>query len=103
MKKNKKHSKKSNSAKELELCIKVAAAIISEYTAVDRSLDYDRKEILAFAEAAARLGRVARNDEHLAELIVGLDFEMVQETVHLDKRGTGLLKRVLKGRVPDAD
>ena len=103
MKQSKKRSKKSNAAKGLELSVKVAAVIIGEYTEIAHNLGYNRKEISAFAEAASRLGQIARNEKHLAELLDALDYQMVQERVHLDKRGTGLLKRVLKGGVPDVD
>jgi hypothetical protein len=103
MKKGKNRSKKSNAAKGLELCIKVVAVIIREYTEIARNLGYDWKEISAFAEAAARLGQIARDEEHLTELLDALDYEMIQELVPLDKRGTRFLKRVLRGSLPDID
>jgi hypothetical protein len=99
----KKGSNKSNAAKGLELCIKVAAVIIGEYTFIAHNLRYSRKEISAFAEAAARLGQIARDEKHLAEFLDALDYEMIQELVPLDKRGTQLLKRVLRGSLPEID
>jgi hypothetical protein len=103
MGKGKNRSKKSNAAKGLELCIKVVAVIIREYTEIALNLGYDRKEISAFAEAATRLGQIARDEEHLAELLDALDYEMVEQKVPLNKRGTRLLKRVLRGLLPDVD
>jgi hypothetical protein len=94
---------KSNAAKGLELCIKVVAVILTEYTEIARNLGYSRKEILAFAKAAARLGQIARGEKHLAELLVALDYEMIHDLVPLEKRGTQLLKRVLRGSLPDID
>jgi hypothetical protein len=95
--------KDSNAAKARELCIKAMAVIIGEYTEIAQNLGYNRKEISAFAEAVARLGEKARNEKHLAELIEALDNEMVQQSVPLNKRGTQLLKRVLKASLSDGD
>jgi hypothetical protein len=103
MRKRKNGSKKSNAAKGLELCIKVVAVIIEDYTEIARVLGYDRKEIRAYAEAAARLGQIARSGKHLAELLYALDCELEDQRVPLDERGTGLLKRVSRGRLPDVD
>lgn len=103
MKTRTKNSKKSNAPKARELCIKAVAVIIGEYTGIARNLDYNRKEISAFAEAVARLGEKARNEKHLAGLIDALDDEMVQQWVPLNKRGTQLLKRVVTGSLPDGD
>lgn len=89
-------SRKSSTAKALELCIKVVAVIIEEYTLVANDLGYNRKEILAFAEAVARLGEKARSEKHLAELIDRLDDEMLQQRVPRDQWGTQLLNRVVK-------
>ena len=101
MRKGKNRSKKSNAAKARELCIKVVAVIIREYTEIALNLDYDRKEISAFAEAAARLGQIARDGEHLAGLLDALDYEMIEQRVPLNKRGTNLLKLALSGPPPE--
>ena len=68
MRKGKNRSKKSNAAKGLEVCSKVVAVIIREYTEIALDLGYDWKEISAFAEAAARLGQIARDKEHLTSI-----------------------------------
>lgn len=101
MRKGKNSSKKSNAAEARELCIKVVAVIITEYTEVALSLGYDRKEISAFAEAAARLGQIARDEEHLTELLHALDYEMLEQRVPLNERGTNLLKRALSEPPPE--
>jgi len=101
MKKGNNRNKKSNAAKGLELCIKVVAVIIREYTEIAMNLGYDWKEISAFAEAAARLGQIARDEEHLTELLDALDDELAQQEVPLNKRGTNLLKRALSGSLPE--
>lgn len=95
-------SNQSSSAKARDLCIKVVAFMIEEYTLVAKDLCYNRKEISAFAEAVARLGEKARSKKHLLELIDRLGDEMVQQGVPLDKWGTQLLKRV-KASSPDGD
>ena len=85
------------------MCIKVVAVIIREYTEIALNLGYDRKEISAYAETAARLGQIAHDEKHLAELLDALDYKMVEQRVPLNKRGTRLLKRVLRGLLPDVD
>jgi hypothetical protein len=100
----KKRIKNSNLPKELQLCIKVAAVIIGEHTLIAHDLRYSQKEISAFAEAVTRLGQISPDEKHLAELLEALDYEMAQVApVPLDKRGTQLLKRVLRGSLPDID
>lgn len=103
MKQHKNRTKKSNASKARELCIKAVAVMIEDYTEITRNLRYDRKEITAFAEGVARLSETARNQKHLAALIEGLDEQMAEQRVPLDERGTQLLKRVLKGDLPDLD
>ena len=101
MRKGKNRSKKSNAAEARELCIKVVAVIIWEYTEIAHNLGYDRKEISAFAEAAARLGQIARDEEHLTELLAAFDYEMIEQRIPLKKRGTNLLKLALSGPPPE--
>ena len=103
MKTRKNRSKRSNAVKARDLCIMAVAVMIEQYTIIAHNLRYDRKEILAFAQAVARLGEKARSEKHLAELIEVLDEEMMQQGVPLDKRGTQLLKRVVKASSPDGD
>ena len=101
MKQGKKRSKKSNVPKKLQLCINVAAVICSEYPDIGRHVSFDRTEILAFAEAVARMAQIARGEKHLGRLLYALDWERAEEGVPLKQWGTDLLKRVLeraKGR-----
>lgn len=99
----KRTNKKSNAVKARELCIMAVAVMIEQYTIIAHNLRYDRKEILAFAQAVARLGESARNAKHLALLIEALDEQMMQQGVPLDKRGTQLLKRVVRASLPEGD
>ena len=86
MKKGKNRSKKTNAAKPLELCIKVVAVMCREFSEIGLNLDYDQTEISAYAEALARLGESARDEEHLTELLYALDEELAQQGVPLNKR-----------------
>lgn len=103
MKKRSNRSQKTTAPKELQLCMKVAAVLCTEYSLIGHNLCYDRKEISAFTQGLARLGQIARDEEHLAELLDALHYEMGQELVPFSKWGTDLLKRVLKGGLPDVD
>ena len=99
----KNRKKKFNASKARENCTKAVAVMIEDYTEIGLNLRYDPNEITAFAEGVARLSETARDQKHLAALIEGLDAQMVDERVPYDERGTQLLKRVLKGDLPDLD
>jgi len=93
MKKGNNRNKKSSAAKELK-CIKVPAMLCSEYMWMAHA---------NYAEAAARLGQIAQDEKHLAELLDALDYEIGQRRVPLDERGSDLLKRFGRGPLPDVD
>ena len=93
-KKQGKLTKKWNDPEELKLSIKVDAILCTEHMWMAHA---------AYADAAVRLRRIAQDDKHLAELLDVLDHEIVRIRLPLNQRGTGLLKRLGRGPLPDVE
>lgn len=96
-------SRKSSAAKARKLCVMALAVIIDEYAGFAYDLGYEPREISAYAQAVARLAETARSKKHLTELLFALEAEIAEQRVPLDKRGTELLKLVLRGTLPGAE
>jgi len=94
MGKGKKYIQKRNSARELRVSMEADAMLCGEFL---------WKAHAIYAGAAVRLGRIAHNEQHLAELLDALDYRIACRRLPFNERGKGLLKRHGRGPLPRVD